>query len=133
MAYDPTLKARPTVYKGIRMRSRLEANFAGALDVFKQRHLEAGERYEWAYEPECFADETRQYLPDFRVTTDKGTVYYELKGYLEDSTEVRHLMEVIWLSEPDAALVLMCQDGAGDWVGEHGTWGPHAWRRGNGR
>jgi hypothetical protein len=51
-----SIKARPTVYKGIQMRSRLEADYAGCLD-------RAGSR--WAYEPECFASESGQWLPDF--------------------------------------------------------------------
>jgi hypothetical protein len=52
------IKARPTIYKGIQMRSRLEAAYA--------QHLDA-DNYPWEYEPECFADETGQYLPDFRI------------------------------------------------------------------
>lgn len=58
MTYNPKLKARPTVYKGIQMRSRLEAGFAQWLD---QNHID------WDYEPECFASEAGQYLPDFEV------------------------------------------------------------------
>ena len=50
------MKARPTTYKGVRMRSRLEAGFAQWCD-------EIG--LPWEYEPECFATEEGQYLPDF--------------------------------------------------------------------
>lgn len=49
---------RPTVYNGIKMRSRLEAGFAMWLD-------EMGAV--WEYESECFASPLGQYLPDFKV------------------------------------------------------------------
>lgn len=56
----PPLKARPTTYKGVRMRSRLEAGFAAWLD-------DAG--VEWQYEPECYsAPELGQWLPDFLIS-----------------------------------------------------------------
>ncbi len=51
-----TFKARPTVYKGIQMRSRLEAGFATWLD----KH-----HFEWEYEPYALATDDGQYLPDF--------------------------------------------------------------------
>ena len=51
-------KPRPTVYKGIQMRSRLEAGFAAWLD---------GRFIKWHYEPCAFADERGQYLPDFEL------------------------------------------------------------------
>lgn len=52
------IKARPTLYKGIQMRSRLEADYAAHLD-------RDGET--WEYEPECFASQDGQWLPDFRI------------------------------------------------------------------
>jgi hypothetical protein len=52
------LRPRPTVYKGIKMRSRLEARFAAYLD-------NTGD--EWVYEPRAYADERGQYLPDFEI------------------------------------------------------------------
>ncbi|NEA21577.1 hypothetical protein [Actinomadura bangladeshensis] len=71
------LKARPTVYKGIRMRSRLEAGFAAWLD---ETH------FDWEYEPCAFATEDGQYLPDFRLRNvfvawmeKPATVYIEVK------------------------------------------------------
>lgn len=51
------MKARQTTYKGVRMRSRTEALYAASLHGIAT----------WEYEPECFADEHGQYLPDFRV------------------------------------------------------------------
>lgn len=52
------IKARPTLYQGIQMRSRLEADYAAHMD-------RNGEM--WEYEPECFAGPGGQWLPDFRV------------------------------------------------------------------
>ena len=53
-----TMKARPTTYSGIKMRSRLEALFAEELDRWG---------IGWTYEPECFAGPDGQYLPDFKL------------------------------------------------------------------
>jgi hypothetical protein len=68
------MKGRPTLYKGIRMRSRLEADYAGSLDRTGHK---------WEYEPECFADERGQWLADFRVDEtnrpDGGMHLIELK------------------------------------------------------
>lgn len=53
---------RPTTYKGIRMRSRLEAATAAAFD----RH-----NVPWEYEPEAFqAEDGTQYLPDFAIVIE---------------------------------------------------------------
>ena len=61
------IKARPTLYKGIQMRSRLEADYAAHLDRTWQS---------WEYEPDCFAGPDGQWLPDFRVG---GIVLQEVK------------------------------------------------------
>lgn len=70
----PFIPARPTLYKGIRMRSRLEADFAAFLD-----RMEA----EWAYEPECFAGDGGQWLPDFGFAPHDGrySLYVEVKPF----------------------------------------------------
>jgi hypothetical protein len=65
VSYD--IPARPTLYNGIRMRSRLEADFAGHLD--RRGH-------EWSYEPECFASASGQWLPDFHATAPGGAGRY---------------------------------------------------------
>lgn len=57
------MKGRPTLYKGIRMRSRLEADYAAWLDRAARK---------WEYEPECFAAQDGQWLPDFRVAQGKN-------------------------------------------------------------
>ncbi len=71
------LRARPTVYEGIEMRSRLEAWWA-------QRFDEAGRT--WTYEPCAFAAPgAEQYLPDFLLeeTRPNGRVkriFIDMKG-----------------------------------------------------
>lgn len=104
-----TIKARPTTYKGIQMRSRLEADYAAALD-------RDGEK--WEYEPTCFAGPDGQWLPDFRIGHD--SIYTELKpahliawdtreplGVYERIDKILQQMTVTWLSEPEATLRLV--------------------------
>lgn len=107
------IKARPTLYKGIQMRSRLEADFAASLD-------RAGRP--WEYEPTCFAGENAQWLPDFRTPYGdaRTDVYVEVKpaGIMRDldakgggaferyADEILTRMSVAWLSEPDTPLML---------------------------
>jgi hypothetical protein len=94
------IKARPTLYRGILMRSRLEADFAAFLD-------QTGA--EWEYEPTCFAGPAGQWLPDFRVKRDDYNVYFEIKPDSTDRDrldEVLERMSLAWLSEPSATLQL---------------------------
>jgi hypothetical protein len=113
----PVIKARPTFYRGVLMRSRLEADYASALDRAE---------YPWEYEPCCFGGPAGQWLPDFRTDDE----YVELKpaGPLFadpwpgrralDATDVLDArvvavnkmlrrMTVVWDSEPDAGLRLV--------------------------
>ena len=103
------IPARATLYKGIQMRSRLEADYASALDR---------DGCPWKYEPTCFAGPDGQWLPDFRL--DDSHTYVELKpAYLiewdtrdlEDVYErvdaILRQMTVAWLSEPEAHLQLV--------------------------
>lgn len=113
------IKARPTLYKGIQMRSRLEADYAADLDK---------QGYRWAYEPECFASETGQWLPDFGCTfMDHGplAIFDEVKpaeplmrllgdipslracAHFEHVDALLRRMEIAWTSRPDAMLRLM--------------------------
>jgi hypothetical protein len=102
-------QARPTLYRGIQMRSRLEATAAGLLD-------EVG--VEWTYEPICFADGRDQYLPDFQLwpSDEQLRMYLEIKpeslwegidsmtdGALEAALT---RMKIITASYPRALLVL---------------------------
>lgn len=103
----PITKARPTTYKGIEMRSRLEAGFAAWLD---QRG------FAWSYEPRAFASEAGQYLPDFRIDDlewlgiGRGIAYIEVKpsiwGTRAEVDALRRQMLLIHESEPHALLVL---------------------------
>ena len=99
---------RPTTYKGIEMRSRLEAGFAAWLD---QRGAK------WSYEPRAFASEVGQYLPDFRVENVlnvrsgvRSHGYVEIKPK-DPSPEQRERIaaqfSVIKASEPDAHCMLI--------------------------
>lgn len=55
------IPARPTIYNGTKMRSRLEARFAGILD---------GHGIKWEYEGPAYAEGSKQYLPDFTLPID---------------------------------------------------------------
>jgi len=93
---------RQTVYKGVRMRSRLEARYAAWLD---RCHIP------WTYEPAAFADQHGQYLPDFELhgvyqPVPSSRVFVEVKPNVEMARPVMRQMEVIWASEPEAVLVL---------------------------
>lgn len=103
-----TLKARPTIYKGTQMRSRLEAGFAQWLDGFANP---------WAYEPHAFGGVGGQYLPDFRVDEvllrdgTRGHVYVEVKPpiWRDDRAEeeqLRRRMSTIFESEPNAVVIV---------------------------
>lgn len=103
------LAARPTTYKGTPMRSRLEARYAAWLDRIKVR---------WEYEPRCFADDTRQYLPDFLlhdilILQGPRRVYVDVKPTEAHATvELIHRMAVIWETDPDAFLAVEAPDAA---------------------
>jgi hypothetical protein len=98
------LTARPTIYKGIQMRSRLEARTAAMFDA---------KGWDWQYEPVCFADDVDQYLPDFLLIDERTGLrsFWEIKGRLDDPVPVRGRMEVIWSSEPEAELRLFVVSG----------------------
>ena len=97
------IKARTTMYKGIKMRSRLEADFAAFLD---QNHAN------WDYEPICFAGPDGQWLPDFVVRHSGMSIYFEIKpsSLLDDDGPdidvILERMTVAWLTEPAAILQL---------------------------
>jgi hypothetical protein len=104
----PRWPARPTLYRGIQMRSRLEAKAAAWLDRCSKP---------WQYEPVCFADERGEYLPDFVTTMPSGrSRYWEVKGWVPDASPVRARMEIVVSSDPDAVLVLDVL------AGDRGSW-----------
>lgn len=111
-ASRPETRGRATLYRGVRMRSRLEADFAGSLDASGAA---------WEYEPECYASGAVQWLPDFRVTPGDKTVLIEVKptslafpaepradyGPTADHVDaILRRMAVAWDSEPSAWLNL---------------------------
>lgn len=111
----PDFTPRATVYKQYKMRSRLEAAFAGWLDQNGAK---------WEYEPCAFGSSHGQYLPDFRLLEVQcswretpQTVYVETKPkdwpFAADGYDIggpfemlMRSMAIIWESEPDAVLVL---------------------------
>ena len=105
----PTLKARPTTYNGIEMRSRLEARFAAYLDSWGLA---------WEYEPRAFANKDGQYLPDFRVQFASQSFYFEVKPEIQpfDPTAVLRRMRIIRDSDESAGLAVVTEDGTGWWV-----------------
>jgi len=135
--YYVAVKAKPTRYKGIRMRSRLEATAARTLD---------GYEIPWKYEPRIFSRRFRKgtgYKPDFQLWPGSASPWYvEIKPTgLYDRQPAARLraaldkMSVIRDSEPDAVFVLWLVDsplapggallinlsGALDWVARPGV------------
>lgn len=117
-------RGRQTLYKGIKMRSRLEARVAWFLDESE---------VDWQYEPMCFAGGGGQYLPDFKLTDGvflrghgvsslyQGSVYLEVKPVRPMGKawkDVSSRMKIIWESEPKAALLLMWEAEACLWLPE---------------
>lgn len=111
-----TMRARPTTYNGIEMRSRLEARYAALLD-------RAG--LEWVYEPRAYANADGQYLPDFRVDKllDTGRLhvtFIEVRPTIEGMARALTPMQVIWDSEPEACLMVTAPGIAFDWFASGG-------------
>lgn len=61
------VKGIPTVYKGIRMRSRLEARYAAFFDELN---------WPWEYEPV----DLDGYIPDYIIGFEHGELLFEVKG-----------------------------------------------------
>lgn len=97
-----TIPARPTTYKGIRMRSRLEASVAQWMD---------DNGWQWAYEPRAYAGSGGQYLPDFEILAIDGIdifrpYFLEVRPTLERAYEAMRQMQIILESEPRATLCI---------------------------
>lgn len=91
------IDARPAEYRGVAMRSQLEADFA--------KHLDNNGLPGWTYEPRIYRGEADPgYLPDFQI----GSAFFEVKPTLAEVTEAARRMEVIWETNPDAVLVVAC-------------------------
>ena len=101
---EAILRARPTTYNGIKMRSRLEARVAAWFDSLG---------IEWLYEPCAFASPEGQYLPDFYIDAGRP-IYVEVKGKLDmDSltAEAGRIADIITRSEPDCIIVVATAEG----------------------
>jgi hypothetical protein len=94
---DPT----HTEYRGIKMRSRLEADFAHHLDSME---------VPWRYEPTMFGPSGSGYLPDFEVSLWDRPGYIEVKPLLRDVALAQDRMVVIWEAYPDAVLIVACAE-----------------------
>lgn len=91
-------KARPSVYKGIPMRSRLEVRFAYHLDA-------RGER--WTYEPRIYG----HYLPDFEILGTMRPTFIEVKPTLAELAGAQQKAAVIWKTHPTALIVVAVEEG----------------------
>ena len=103
--------ARRTLYRGIQMRSRLEARAAQFIDSIPNAR--------WAYEPSAYADRHGQYLPDFELAgVLPSPLFIEVRGILapQDVPALHLRMQIIWSSRPEAALAVwtpaVIEDGA---------------------
>lgn len=126
--FDTTLKARPTTYKGVEMRSRLEARFAAGcdkLDVW------------WQYEPRAFASEKGQYLPDFQLVSESyDDLFVEVKPVFESGlmVDAAAALSIIWESLPDAHCAIACPElGSFVLLGAYGEWALGGWQQSCGR
>ena len=95
------VESKPTEYRGVTMRSKLEADFARFLD---------SRRVDWVYEPAIFGPIGQGYLPDFQVLRPDEHHYFEVKPTLREVDEAKRRMAVIWDSYPDATLVIACAE-----------------------
>jgi hypothetical protein len=88
------MKVIPTIFDGIKFRSRLEARWA----VFFKK---IGIEYEW--EPESFGLDETAYIPDFYLSNFNGGVYCEVKIVGGDFSKAYLFTEKtglgIWLCE----------------------------------
>lgn len=112
-----SIPARPTTYRGIQMRSRLEARFARWLDL--QVGGDDLPEFEWEYEPRAYAGLGGQYLPDFVIRFHLQTelvAIVEVKPTIPAALLALQRMQTVWESEPEAQLWVAIP-GAGIWFG----------------
>lgn len=110
-----TIDSTPTEYRGVLMRSRLEADFA--------RHLGG---VDWEYEPAKFGPYGNGYIPDFLLRSGTGRTYVELKPTIEQAEAAMGRMEIIWETYPQAVLLVVSAEGNRWWArvrdGEWESW-----------
>lgn len=95
------VEANETEYRGVTMRSKLEADFARHLDDLG---------VEWIYEPAIYGPKGSGYLPDFRVDREDGPHFFEVKPTLAEVPLAQRRMEVILRWHPDATLIVVCAE-----------------------
>lgn len=97
--YINMCKGIPTIYKGIEMKSRLEANVAFFFDLLKIK---------WKYEPQSFLlSDGEHYLPDFYLPELK--CFVEVKGIITD--EVIKKMEIFVKEYKKELLLISSENG----------------------
>lgn len=99
---DGAINPKPTAYRGIPMRSKLETQFAAHLDR---------EGFAWEYEPKIFGPVGAGYMPDFLIHERGDHMYIEVKPTLEKADAAKDRMKVIWHEDPNAVLVMVSGDG----------------------
>lgn len=102
---------RATTYKGVQMRSRLEADFAAHLDRMGVA---------WEYEPKVYGPSGKGYLPDFRVAGAEVPTFIEVKPTLAEVEGAKRKMAVIWQAHADAVLIVACAEGSTFFTGRYG-------------
>lgn len=93
------MRPRPTVYRGVLMRSTLESQVAQMLDSIPG--------ITWEYEPARYADPTGSWLPDFVVRGLPCHLFIEVKGppqTAEQRAETLRQMLRVWGSAPAVGL-----------------------------
>jgi hypothetical protein len=95
-------KARPTTYKDIEFRSRLEVRFAWHLDGLGEK---------WAYEPRVYGPKGRGYLPDFQILGAVHPTFIEVKPTIAQAEAAKAKVSVIWETHPDALILIAAAEG----------------------
>jgi hypothetical protein len=96
--------AKPVTYKGVEMRSQLEAQTARALDRIGVA---------WHYEPTRYADESGQFTPDFKLPSVRVVGWRAIPRYTTPlHIEARPSHEEQWRrkNERDAAILAHSSD-----------------------
>lgn len=95
---------------GLYVRSAWEANYCRYLNWL----VEQGAIREWEYEPDTFYFDaikrgTRSYTPDFKVTTNDGTIeYHEVKGWMDAKSKTK--LKRMKKYHPNVKIVLVDKD-----------------------
>lgn len=112
-----SIDSTKVTYRGIQMRSKLEAEFAWYLDE---------KAFTWQYEPAVFGPVGEGYLPDFLIHEFGTHCYVEVKPTLEHANAAKERMKIIWRDEPDAVLLMVSGDGWWQATAKGREWEP--WR-----